>query len=284
MTGMPLVSVLMTAYNREKYLGFAIESVLASSYQNWELIIVDDRSKDRTMEIAAGYAEQDARIRVYRNETNLGDYPNRNQAAAYARGKYLKYVDADDYLYPWGLDILVGLMEKFPEAGWGFCSLIQIPDKPYPFLLTGREAYQYHYGGYEIFNKAPLSVIFRKDAFDAVGGFSGIRMAGDFEMWHRMALRFPVLLMPDGMVWYREHAEQEVKSHRQFLPAYEGIRLKYLTHPECPLPSGSSEKIIRERKRDLRRAILGHAVHFRFSHLADDLRSLAVYKGKYLPK
>lgn len=280
MTGMPLVSVLMTAYNREKYLGFAIESVLASSYQNWELIIVDDVSNDGTIGIARSYAEKDNRIRVYRNETNLGDYPNRNQAAAYAQGKYLKYLDSDDYIYPWGLEILVRLMEANPEAGWGFCSLIQIPLKPYPFLLTGREAYEYHYGGYEIFNKAPLSSILRKDAFDAVGGFSTIRMAGDFEMWHRLALHFPVLLMPDGMVWYREHGEQEVRSHRQFLATYEGIRLKYLTHPECPLPPGTSEEIIRQRKRFLRRSVVGHAFRFRLSHLSAELKALSVYKRK----
>ena len=278
MIDLPLVSVLMTAYNREKYLAFAIESVLASTYQNLELIIVDDVSKDRTFEVAASYAEKDGRVRAFRNEKNLGDYPNRNQAAAYARGKYLKYVDADDYLYPWGLGILVKLMEEYPEAGWGLCSLIQIPEKPFPILLTGKQAYEYHYGGYEIFNKAPLSAIIRKDAFDAVGGFSGIRMAGDFEMWHRMALHFPVLLMPDGMVWYREHGEQEMKSHRQFVTSYEGVRRKYLTHPECPLPAGESGKVIRKRKQDLRRTILGHAIRLRFAYVADNFKALSFWK------
>ena len=280
MSGLPLVSVLMTAYNREKYLGFAIESVLASSYENWELIIVDDVSNDGTIGIARSYAEKDARIRVFRNESNLGDYPNRNQAAAYARGKYLKYVDADDYLYPWGLEVLVKLMEEYPGAGLGLCSLIQIPAKPYPLLLTGREAYEYHYRGYEIFNKAPLSAIIRKDAFEAVGGFSGIRMAGDFEMWHRMALHFPVLLMPDGIVWYREHGEQEMNSHRQFLASYERVRHQYLTHPECPLPSETSLEIIRNRKRDLIRTILGHAIRFRFSYVAANFKALSYYIGK----
>jgi glycosyltransferase involved in cell wall biosynthesis len=278
MNGMPIVSVLMTSYNREKYIGFAIESVLASSYPSWELIIVDDVSKDGTMGIASSYAEKDNRIRVFRNEKNLGDYPNRNQAAAYARGKYLKYVDADDYLYPWGLEILVKLMEENPEAGWGLCSLTQIPAKPYPFLLTGKEAYEYHYGGYEIFNKAPLSAIIRKDAFETVGGFSGIRMAGDFEMWHRMALHFPVLLMPDGIVWYREHGEQEMNNHRQYVTNYEGVRRQYLTHPECPLPAEASREIIRKRKRGLVRTILGNAIRFRFAYVADNLKALLFWK------
>ncbi len=75
-----LISILMTAYNREHYITEAIESVLASTYQNWELIIVDDGSKDDTVSIAKSYAAEDARIKVHVNEKNLGDYPNRNRA------------------------------------------------------------------------------------------------------------------------------------------------------------------------------------------------------------
>src|SRR5580704_2775124 len=115
----PLISILMTAYNREKFIAEAIESVLASTFEDFELIIVDDCSIDSTIEIAKTYERNDARIKVYRNENNLGDYPNRNRAASYAKGKYLKYIDADDYIYPWGLQLLIEMMEKFPDAGWG---------------------------------------------------------------------------------------------------------------------------------------------------------------------
>src|SRR5437764_11938447 len=77
----PLLSVLMTAYNREKYISQAIESVLRSSFADFELIIVDDVSKDNTVGIARNYAHQDKRISVVVNEKNLGDYGNRNKAA-----------------------------------------------------------------------------------------------------------------------------------------------------------------------------------------------------------
>ena len=89
----PLVSVLLTAFNREKYIAEAIESVLSSTFNNYELIIVDDASTDKTVEIIKGYAAKDSRIRFYVNETNLGDYPNRNKIATYATGKYIKYID-----------------------------------------------------------------------------------------------------------------------------------------------------------------------------------------------
>ena len=98
------VSILTTVYNRDKYLAACINSVLASSYQDWELIIVDDVSTDTSLAISKSYEQKDARIKVYVNDKNLGDYPNRNKAASYAKGKYLKYLDADDLIYPRGLE------------------------------------------------------------------------------------------------------------------------------------------------------------------------------------
>ncbi len=208
-TEKPLVSVLMTSYNRSKYIASAIESVMASTYAHWELIIVDDRSSDDTVAIARRFAEQDQRIRVYVNEKNLGDYPNRNHAASLAKGKYIKYVDADDAIYPWGLDILVTCMEQFPEAGWGLCSLDQFSASPYPFVLQPEEIFLHHNFKASLFHKAPLSAIIRKDLFDAVGGFSGKRQMSDVEMWHILSLKSPLVLMPHGIVWYRTHEEQE---------------------------------------------------------------------------
>ena len=82
----PLVSVLMTAYNREKYIAEAIESVLASTFQDFELIIVDDCSRDHTVEIVRRYTS-DPRLQVHVNEKNLGDYPNRNRAASLVQNR-----------------------------------------------------------------------------------------------------------------------------------------------------------------------------------------------------
>ena len=269
----PLVSVLMTAYNREKYIQAAIESVLASTWQQFELIIVDDRSVDETVSIARRYEQQDLRVKVYVNDTNIGDYPNRNKAASYALGKYLKYVDADDYIYPWGLQLLVEMMERNPEAGWGLCSLIQIVEKPYPFVLQPKEAYEQHYFGTGLFHKAPLSSIIRKDVFEIAGGFVPQRMTGDFEMWHRLGLTNPVLLMPDGIVWYREHSEQEVKSRQLFLKQYELIMLKYLNHHQCPLTAKQINTIKARRNKQLVRFMMADLMRFRFSGFYDNLKT-----------
>jgi glycosyltransferase involved in cell wall biosynthesis len=258
----PLVSVLMTAYNREKYIAQAIESVLASTFQNWELIIVDDVSTDRTVEIARLYEAKDKRIKVYINEKNLGDYPNRNKAASYAKGKYLKYVDADDLIYPYGLEQLVFYMEQFPEAGYGLCSLPQDNEKPYPFLLSQRDAFYRHYILRKwLFHKAPLSSIIKKDAFDAVGGFTGKRMIGDFEMWQLLSEKYAVVLMPHGIVWYREHNEGEMQYARDNAAQmfeYKLLEENFLKRKTVPIINTDKEKLLKQISRDKARFILRH--------------------------
>ncbi len=86
MTAKPLVSVLITSYNRDKYIAQAIQSVLASTYNNFELIIVDDCSTDQSFAKAQRYAASDERISAYVNEKNLTQFGNRNKAASFARG------------------------------------------------------------------------------------------------------------------------------------------------------------------------------------------------------
>ena len=148
------ISVLIAAYNCENFIEAAIQSVLDSSFQDFELIIVDDNSTDGTSTIIRSMTALDSRIKFFQNPSNLGDYPNRNKTASYARGKYLKYLDCDDLIYPWGLQILWESMEKFPEAGWGLCSLPQDKSEIFPFQLGAEEAYRYHYDGTGLFNKA----------------------------------------------------------------------------------------------------------------------------------
>lgn len=273
----PLVSVLMTTYNREKYIHTAIQSVLASTFTNFELIISDDGSTDNTIPIAKQYAEKDSRVKIFLNEKNLGDYPNRNKAASLAKGKYIKYVDADDYIYPWGLQILVTCMEAHPDAGFGLCSLIQYIGKPFPFMLTPKEAYEYHYFGPGVFHKAPLSCIIKKEAFDVVKGFKPIRMAGDYEMWHRMGQQFNVVLMCDGVVWYREHDAQESNDTRLFIKVYEEIKVGYLNDENCPLDKNQVALVKKQTRRKIIKRLILAVVKMNFTAITDNWVQLKFY-------
>ena len=89
-----LVSIIMPAYNASKYIAESVDSVLAQTYQNWELIIIDDGSKDNTAEIIGKYT--DKRIKFYKNETNLGVSAARNKAIQIAQGSWTAFLDSDD--------------------------------------------------------------------------------------------------------------------------------------------------------------------------------------------
>jgi len=206
----PTVSILTTVYNREKYIAACIESVLASTYQDWELIIVDDVSTDTSLAIAKSYEEKDARIKVYVNDKNLGDYPNRNKAASYAKGKYIKYLDADDFIYPHGLEIMVQTMEQFPEAGLGISQKVVEDVKPYPFIMQPKETFTREFLMRGVLGIGPTATIIRRDAFEKLGGFTGTRYIGDTEMWYKLALVYPVVKMEDELIFWRQHDEQQI--------------------------------------------------------------------------
>jgi glycosyltransferase involved in cell wall biosynthesis len=249
MSGQPLVSILMTAYNRERYIAEAIESVLASTYKNFELIITDDCSKDRTVEIAKNYEKKDSRVKVFVNETNLGDYPNRNRAASYATGKYIKYLDADDLIYYYGLEVMINYMEKFPDAGFGLASIVS-NNKPFPIFLSPKESYLESFSGFGHFDRAPGSSIIKLSAFQKVGGFSGKRMIGDYEFWLKIARYFPMVKFPFDLYWNRLHEQQESRS--EYAKLYPKLRKEVLDealeNPDCPLNSQEIKQLKQKLK------------------------------------
>ncbi len=252
----PLVSVLMTAYNREQYIAEAIKSVLASTYKNFELIIVDDCSIDNTFNIVKNYAQKDTRINVFKNDKNIGDYPNRNKAASYAKGKYLKYLDSDDIIYSHGLGVMVDCMEAFPNAGYGLSANGGIKG-PYPICLSPRETYKEHFFIYKFdhFNRAPGSSIINHKAFKKVGGFSGKRMIGDYEMWMKLSRYYSLVKMPRDLVWDRTHTDQESKSNyaKQYDLLKKEVLLEALTHPDGPLAKEEVKRIQLMQKQKLKK-------------------------------
>jgi glycosyltransferase involved in cell wall biosynthesis len=206
----PKISILTTVYNREKYLAACLDSVLASGYKDWELIIVDDVSSDASVAIAKSYEQKDARIKVYVNEINLGDYPNRNKAASYAKGKYLKYLDADDIIYPHGLEVMVHTMEQFPEAALGISQKVVEDVKPYPFIMQPKETFRREFLMRGVLGLGPTGTIIRRDVFEKLGGFTGTRYIGDTELWYKIALAYPVVKMEDELIFWRQHDQQQI--------------------------------------------------------------------------
>ncbi len=239
------VSVLITAYNREKYIAEAIESVLSSTYIDFELIIVDDCSRDKTVDIARHYEAIDKRIKVYVNEKNLGDYTNRNRAASYAKGKYIKYLDSDDVIYPHCLQVMVSAMEKYPDAGFGLSSLGN-ENYPYPISISPLDSYKQHFGGFGHFDRAPGSAIIRRDIFVKENGFLIPKYSGDTELWFRLAQKYDLVLFPRDLVWDRCHSQTQSnleKLDKNILKFRKSLLNQFLDSPECPLNESDIKKI-----------------------------------------
>jgi teichuronic acid biosynthesis glycosyltransferase TuaG len=96
----PLISIITPCYNSAGFLAQTIESVIAQTYKNWEMIIVDDCSTDASFDIALNYAAKDERIKVYRTEQNCGAALARNKAIKLSQGEYLAFLDSDDIWLP----------------------------------------------------------------------------------------------------------------------------------------------------------------------------------------
>lgn len=92
----PLVSVITPLYNSEKFIEETIKSVLDQTYTNWEMIIIDDCSEDRSVEIVEKYQQKENRIKLLKNKENLGVAESRNEGIKYAKGKYIAFLDSDD--------------------------------------------------------------------------------------------------------------------------------------------------------------------------------------------
>ncbi|GDX94166.1 glycosyl transferase [Planctomycetia bacterium] len=204
------MSVLVTVWNRGRILSETVNSIFSSSFRDFEVVLVDDCSADDSWEVCCQLSASSLTVRSFRNSSNLGDYANRNRAASLARGKYLKYLDADDLIYPHSLHVMVDALERFPDAALALSANVIDPDVPYPEKLEPPEFFRRHFLGRSPIGVGPSAAIIRRDCFEAVGGFSGRQFVGDTELWLKLAERWPVVLLPPALVWWRRHEGQQM--------------------------------------------------------------------------
>lgn len=114
----PLVSIIMPLYNAESFLNESVGSILSQTYDNWELIVIEDCSSDGSLSLARDFEKQDGRITVYRNKRNLGAAKSRNEGLKFVSGDYVAFIDADDAWFPEKLERQLCYMNK---AGLGMC-------------------------------------------------------------------------------------------------------------------------------------------------------------------
>ncbi len=205
------ISVIMPAYNAERFLAEAIESVLAQTWKMFELIILDDGSQDRTREIAESYSQRDTRIRVV-SHPNMGIAPALNNGLALAVGEWVAVMHADDVMMPNRIERQIAFVTEHPELAVA-SSWVKHIDAEGKIIANGRsnllthEAVQKLYLANELIGICHPAAILRKRAVQAAGGYRGqFRVNEDCDLWNRL-LEFDckILVQPEFLLKYRIH-------------------------------------------------------------------------------
>lgn len=200
----PNVSVVMAAYNAEKTVAETVESILAQSFRDFEFIIVEDGSGDRTAEIIGRFS--DARIRLLRNERNLGLAPSLQRGVQEARGRYIARTDADDTSHPERLARQVQFLDAHPEIGAAASSFNIMDEQSRIYDQRARrpedEYLQRELLKWNLFCAG--SVMMRHDLLGQIGGYdSRLLSAEDYDVILRLAEISRLAIMEEKLYSWR---------------------------------------------------------------------------------
>jgi glycosyltransferase involved in cell wall biosynthesis len=242
---MPQVSVIVPNYNHARFLPKRIESVLRQTFQDFDLILLDDCSTDESRTTLRRYAS-DPRISLEIRETNSGSpFKQWNRGVQLAQGKYIWIAESDDYADERLLERLVAVLDAEPQVVFVNCRswrvdadgrvdgyadadlLDQDPDKwANDFNADGREECSNYFVRFNpVFNAS--SVLFRKEVYERVGGADEtLRSCGDWKLWAGMALQGRIAHIKEPLNYYRVHSRNVTEeSKREGLAAAEYLRV-----------------------------------------------------------
>lgn len=210
---MPRVSVVIPAYNHAGFLDAVAASVLAQTFDDFELIIVDDGSQDETRDVCAHLCQHDARVR-YIFQDNKGLSGARNTGIRSARSDFIALLDADDLWEPTKLSKQLAVIERDATVGvvYSDCTFIDEARRTWPAvkhmelgLTTIYEELLYE----NVVHGSASAVLIRKECFDRVGLFDeSLRSMEDWDMWLRIAAYYRFAKIPEALVHLMQHSEQ----------------------------------------------------------------------------
>lgn len=213
----PLVSVCLPVYNSEAYVAEAVESILQQTFSDFECIIIDDGSSDRSLEILRPYAAQDSRITIISQE-NRGQPATRNRMLHMARGEFIAVMDADDIALPDRLAGQTAFLQAHPQVVW-VGGAYDILDGQARFLTTMRlaetneEIQSLLRDGHTSFLH-PTAMI-RRSALLQVGGYDETYLtAADLDLWLKLAEVGEVANLSQSVLKYRVHTESISQRNR----------------------------------------------------------------------
>src|SRR5206468_9751769 len=219
MRQMPTVSVIMSVYNAQRYLAAAIDSILAQTFTDFEFIIIDDGSTDRSPRILADFAAKDSRIRV-ETRANKGLTRSLNEAIGLSRGEFIARMDADDIAMPDHLQTQVNFLRAHSDVvllGGGYELIDGAGRLLTKIIPPGDDATLQEYA---LSGRTPIChplAMMRHDAVNRVAGYDeSLAVAQDLDLWLKLGEIGNLACVPDILLRYRQHP-QSVSEKKQSL-------------------------------------------------------------------
>ena len=213
----PILSVLMPVFNSELFVAEAIESILKQTFKDFEFLILDDASTDKSLEIIKNYESKDSRIKVYQNEKNLGVVESRNKLINLSKGKYIAWLDSDDIALPNRFEKQIKFLEDHPEIG-----LVGA----FPIIIDefGNKIGKWSFETdpqklkIELFFHSPFltsSVVIRKSALPQNFYDSKFPVAEDFDLYSKISEHSDTANIPEFLVKYRINSKGLSKTNSE---------------------------------------------------------------------
>lgn len=206
-----LVSIIMPSYNTATYIAESIQSVVTQTYKNWELIIVDDCSKDDTDRVVQEFLNDD-RIRYLKNEKNCGAAVSRNRALREAKGKWIAFLDSDDLWLPEKLEKQIAFMEEhdYHFSYTNYCEIDPQGSKngvsvTGPRKITKKGMFNYCWPGC-------LTVMYDAEAVGLIQ-IIDIKKNNDYAMWLKVCKKADCYLLDENLAFYRRGRVGSISTH-----------------------------------------------------------------------
>jgi glycosyltransferase involved in cell wall biosynthesis len=215
----PKVSIIMPVLNGERYLREAVDSILAQTYDSYELVAVDDGSTDHTCELLHQYGDR-LELRYVHHPVRQGIAVSVNDGLRHATGPYVSFLDHDDAWFPQFLETQVDYLERHPDVGMVHSDFQTIDSKGQVIEESVARCRDRIRPSGDVFRQLLLdsfiaanSAVIRKECFDRLGGFDESLVWGDYHMWLRIARHYKIDYVPQVLTKYRQHPVQNTRDY-----------------------------------------------------------------------
>lgn len=227
---MPKVSVIIPTHNRAAFLQAAIQSVLNQTFQDFEIIVVDDASKDETGEVVRSFTDQ--RIRYIRHETNKGQGATRNAGLRHASGEYVALLDDDDEWMPQKLEKQVRLLDSTSaKVGMVYTGVSRVEVSSRRLisqLIPEKRGSLFEEMCEKNWIGGCSTVLLRRACFEKIGWFDeGLAAQADYDMWLRISKEFDIEYIREPLVLYTVHGNRISTNHESVIQGMEAQLRKY---------------------------------------------------------